>query len=1226
MSAYTSTNYGPGSAALTTCVGDSIVLDAVRSTLGAYVYSGMSFKWYQNGSEIVGANSRYYTAFAAGTYTVRAFNPCDSSDNVSDPVTLSFNNPTLQQTPAITAQSTPFICNDGGNITLQTNDYGSNYSYKWRRVEASGSAIVEDVKRSGTFYANTGSELNATGNGYDYDALGSGVTADTAAYIVTVIHDVTECEVTSEPYQLDETDAFDYWAVTLNGAANVTAAMEIEFDSPLHPNTAGDQDTICVGDSVELIAPFLDANGAPGTIGPGTELQWFLNASEIPGANSVSYFASQAGVYTLRVNNACGDEVSNSLEVVEFGVGTLTIDANGPLTFCETDSVELSANTPMVDPDYAWQFKSFGSATFSNYTYPEGADTNFVVADAPNAGTGGTFQLTAEDGTNCAITTVEVKIPPRPFNPQVSAGAPLSTCQGQSVPLSTNDMTLNASYQWYIDTTGTPEPVASATGKEFLATASGVYTVVTSTLCGEASSQDFDVQVQSGISLAAPNVTVDPSTFCLGTATDLVVTNPAGAGATYTWFYSEDSIKPFGEIPASDVTTLSVLDAGFYYAKVTNAANCVAQSATVELTEQVLNPASPMIMVNGNTELCLGDSVLLSTTASGAFGIQWKLDGAPIAGETGSSIWVENAGDYTVTVYQACDSATSFPTTITNTATAALPQPTIDPMNPILCQGSTQTFTANTSVASPQYQWYFNGTAIVGATFPTYTASTPGTYTVEVANFGVSACPAESMGSKLTFVQSSPVTPLIQSQDGFGNFKDPNICAGEDITFALISDAPAGATYAWYEGSSSGTPLAGETDSTLTVTTAGNYIIEVTNACGSAVSSGFGSTVTVSGTAPAAPTVAPTAVNICQGNADTLTVSNTGGLDIQWLKNGLPITGANSTTLTVTQAGDYAVRVDDNGCTNTSNEATVAISNGAPSNINISANGATSFCEGGSVSLNTTSALGGFDAQWLESGAPVTGETGATLDLTALAAGTYSYQLAVTNGCGGDTSNAISITVTAAPAAPTIDPATATICAGQSVTLTANGIAPGGSITWLQQGASTGVTTNTFDATVAGSYAVELTVGGCVVVSDNAVVSDGGAGPAAPTITANGAVDFCEGESVTLEIPSSNATPQWQLDGVDIAGANGFTYEATEAGDYTVNLDNACGTSTSANTITVTVTPGPGAPVIDPANAALCDGDDVTLEATQAPQGADLQWQLNGTDIAGETECYNHCF
>ncbi len=1205
MSAWATSPAVPGGNTVT-CVGDSIVLSAESTGFPAYNYDGMEFKWFFNGTEIGGATDRYYTATVAGTYTVRAFNPCDSSDNVSDQVTLSFNNPPLQQQPAITSQSTPTICNDGGNITLQTTDYGVNYSYQWNRVEASGGVGVGPV---GT-------------DDFEYDAFGSGVTADTAAYTVTVTHDITGCAVTSEPFQLDETDSFAYWANNVAaGTPGVTDAIELTFAVSNNPNAAGDIDTICTGDSTHIFADDIFFAGGASAIGPGTTLQWFLNGTPIPDANRADYWAKQAGTYTLEVNNACGSEVSNSVEIVEYNISSVSITPNGPLTFCAEDSVQLDATTSMVDPEYTWMFRPFGSTTFSSYTYPEGADTNFVVADAANAANGGVFMLKVQNDDACASSTVEVKIPPRPFNPQVEAGAPISTCQGQSVPLFTTDNTLDATYQWYIDTTGTPEAITAANGKNFSATASGVYTVVTTTLCGSASSQDFDVSVQSGISLTAPNVTVNPTAFCLGSSVDLVVNNPAGAGATYTWFYKENIADAWVAIPASNTTTLTVLDEGYYYVEVRNAANCVANSLQgedgVQISDDVFKPAAPMIMANGNTEICIGDSVLLTGTVSANADIQWKRDGNAIAGATSSNIWVSTPGDYTLTIFEPCDSATSFAITVTNTSTASLPQPTVDPMNPILCQGSSQTFTATTSVANPQYQWYRNGTAIVGATFPTVSVSTPGTYTVEVTNFGQSACPSESMGSDLTFVPSSPVTPLIQSQDGFSNFKNPNICDGEEITFALISDAPAGATYQWDRN---GVDIAGATDSTVVVTQAGNYNITITNACGSATSSGTGNTVTVSGTAPAAPTVSPATAAICQGNSTTLTAANTGGLDIQWLRNGLPITGATSATLTVTQAGSYAVRVDDNGCTNTSNNAVVSISTGAPDNINISANGATTFCEGGSVELETTSSLSGLNVEWLEDGTAVAGQTGNTLELNGLAAGTYTYELGVTNGCGGDTSNAITINVTAAPAAPTIDPATATICAGQSVTLTANGVAAGGSVQWLLQGAPVaGATANTLDATSAGAYAVEITVGGCLVTSADAVVSDGGAGPVQPTITASGPTDFCEGESVTLEIPNSNVTPQWQLDGADIAGANGFTYVADVAGDYTVNVENSCGTSSSANTITVTVTPGPGTPTISPANAALCDGEDVTLEATNAPAGATLQWRLNGTDIAGET-------
>ncbi|MFW5658510.1 MAG: hypothetical protein ACOCZ8_00885, partial [Bacteroidota bacterium] len=304
VSAWTSSPANPGVNTVT-CVGDSIVLDAV-STGTPYNYDGMNFKWFFNGTEIGGATERYYTATVAGTYTVRAFNPCDSSASVSSQVTLSFNNPPLQEQPAITSQSTPTICNDGGNITLQTTDYGSNYSYQWNRVEASGAAAVGPVGA----------------DDFEYDAPGSGVTADTAAYTVTVTHDVTGCAVTSEPFQLDETDSFGYWANNVAaGTPGVTDAIELTFAVANNPNADGDVDTICTGDSTHIFADDVFFAGGASAIGPGTTLQWFLNGTPIPGATRAVYWAKQAGTYTLEVNNACGSEVSNSVEIVEYNAG-----------------------------------------------------------------------------------------------------------------------------------------------------------------------------------------------------------------------------------------------------------------------------------------------------------------------------------------------------------------------------------------------------------------------------------------------------------------------------------------------------------------------------------------------------------------------------------------------------------------------------------------------------------------------------------------------------------------------------------------------------------------------------------------------------------------------------------------------------------------------------------------------------------------------------------------
>ena len=116
-----------------------------------------------------------------------------------------------------------------------------------------------------------------------------------------------------------------------------------------------------------------------------------------------------------------------------------------------------------------------------------------------------------------------------------------------------------------------------------------------------------------------------------------------------------------------------------------------------------------------------------------------------------------------------------------------------------------------------------------------------------------------------------------------------------------------------------------------------------------------------------------------------------------------------------------------------------------------------------------------------------------------------------------------------------------------------------------------------------------------------------------PTISANGPIAFCQGESVTLSTAvATNANYQWKLNGTTNVGVNSASFNAIASGSYTVTVTDAsdglggtCAPSTSAATI-VTVNELPTAPT-SLNNFSSCGSGAVTLTAT-APSGSTIDW------------------
>ncbi|HKS24725.1 MAG TPA: hypothetical protein VJZ76_18150, partial [Thermoanaerobaculia bacterium] len=207
--------------------------------------------------------------------------------------------------------------------------------------------------------------------------------------------------------------------------------------------------------------------------------------------------------------------------------------------------------------------------------------------------------------------------------------------------------------------------------------------------------------------------------------------------------------------------------------------------------------------------------------------------------------------------------------------------------------------------------------------------------------------------------------------------------------------------------------------------------------------------------------------------------------------------------------------------------------------------------------------------------------------------------------CTSNPSAAVSVTVNALPATPTITPGGATtFCAGGSVTLTSSS---GTGNQWYLNGTAIGgATANTYSATATGNYTVRVT-NTCTSNPSAAVSVTVNPLPATPTITAGGATTFCDGGSVTLT--SSSATGnQWYLNGSAISGATSNTYSATASGSYTVKVTNGNGCASAMSSATsVTVNPAPAITAFGPATQ--------TVKRNKVPQTLNVTATGTGTKL-----------
>lgn len=144
--------------------------------------------------------------------------------------------------------------------------------------------------------------------------------------------------------------------------------------------------------------------------------------------------------------------------------------------------------------------------------------------------------------------------------------------------------------------------------------------------------------------------------------------------------------------------------------------------------------------------------------------------------------------------------------------------------------------------------------------------------------------------------------------------------------------------------------------------------------------------------------------------------------------------------------------------------------------VNVTANGATTFCYGSSVTL-TADSVSGYTFQWKKNAVAISGATARTYKVTT----SGSYSVITTNACGLATSTPLSCTriLNPTPVISTTDPLT--YCAGQAINtmFTANTYT---GVTYQWQKNSVNINAaiaQNYTASATGKYRVRETANGC---------------------------------------------------------------------------------------------------------------------------------------------------
>ncbi len=930
--------------------------------------------------------------------------------------------------------------------------------------------------------------------------------------------------------------------------------------------------------------------GFPGTLIFSTLPAGITSNAPVPTtANNVTYTAPSTGAYFFSwVDNtphggltttANGTVALDSIKIDSVGCSLATILSQpaATTTVCAGFPVTFSVAGAGYGISYQWYKNGsiINGATATSYTIASASATDAANYTVSVSGTCG--------GANSVLSNIAALVVNTSPTAIVTPAASTIICPGTTVQLNANTG-IGYSYQWYNGT----GPIAGATSASYTAgLADNYHVVVTSSNSCYTASSNTPVTVLSAppaVALPAGNTTI-----CAGTC----VTINANTGSyAYQWYNNGSSL------PGATSASYLACSTGVYTVKVTNTSNgCFAVSSlSVPVT---VNPLpSAVVSASGADTFCQNGSVTLIIPFSGSVSYQWYNGSSPLIGQNTNTYIATQTGAYTLKVTNPLTGCSSLSNV--NNVLLNIPPATVSSPNTSLCAGNIVTLSANTG-SNLSYQWYQNGYAINGATAATYSTSVSGNYTVMVTSVAGSYSCSNVSSPPVVLQSYSPPPAYITTANA------TTFCAGNSIV--LNADTGTGYIYQWMLN---GVNIFQGTTANLLVVSSGNYTVKVTNAQGC-----FGSSPATTVTVIPLPTPLATAsgnTQLCPGGNVSLSTSTAPGLTYQWYNGTTAIPGATFPIYVTASTANYSVVVTNNtGCQGTSNTLPVVM-NTIPSSV-ITAGGPTSICSGASVSLSAPS-VSGYNYQWAYNGTAITGANSTTYQ--ASTAG--SYTVTVTNvaaGCSSSTATATNLVVFPLPGATSSSIGPTSVCDGSSVILVANS-GSGLTYQWNNSGTPMSSATHITDTVaVSGSYTVTVTDNnGCMATSLPSLVSVFSI-PAAGFVP-GGDTGFCQGNSVTLLATSgNNYSYQWKKNGVNIAGANGQSYQANQVGAYSVVVtNNICSAESSIKNVTIYPQPSNTASLLGA--DTICFNDSVQIQAVIA-NGYLYQWSDNGSPIAGAT-------
>ncbi|WP_129751573.1 gliding motility-associated C-terminal domain-containing protein [Flavobacterium beibuense] len=517
----------------------------------------------------------------------------------------------------------------------------------------------------------------------------------------------------------------DYYITVGNGTCNMqsnTITVTLETISVNSTNPVVD---IILPGQNKLITVTTDAMGP--------QYSWTRNGVALPETTG-TLTATQDGQYVVTITQTMGCTTTTQMTfVLGYPTGfTIAIAPDTSYSPCASTSVDLDissfiaitseGNIPMTDLGYAYQWFLNGVAI------PGATSPSYTVNDASQ---NGNYRLQVIMPGFSALLSNTVSITLSIGTVDISQSGLLCPDDPQ-VDLTSSVTIPSYGYEWFKDGVS----VATGNNPVYTATAEGEYYVVITTPSCSFVSNILDL-VLSDFSLTPDtpleDVIIPGENKLLSVTTDAL-------SPIFTWY--KDGVL----IPAETTSSIYVSTEGEYKVEVKQTQDC---SIVKELTFILTYPLGFDIQIapDGDFVECADTATSLNIVVFDAlspmggtidildnnygYGYQWYNNGTPIPGATGTSIAVNESGEYYLEV-----TIPDFGPIPSNTITVNLgfiDNVTIATNDVFCADGTTINITSNVNDSAYTYRWYKVGSSTVIGNSNSITVTEGGSYFMEVS-------------------------------------------------------------------------------------------------------------------------------------------------------------------------------------------------------------------------------------------------------------------------------------------------------------------------------------------------------------------------------------------------------------------------------------------------------------------------------------------------------------